>query len=58
MEVFSRYEDVTKDRNTSGHLVRTANGAPMHEVCILHRMRTVRVKRKKEADTGIIVKQK
>ena len=36
--VFSRCENVAKDRNTWGHLVWTAgNGDPMHEVCIPHR---------------------
>ena len=37
--VFSRCEDVAKDRNTRDHLAWiTGNGGPMHEACILHRL--------------------
>ena len=33
--VFSRCEDVTKDRNTKNNLIWTAeNGDPIHEACI------------------------
>ena len=36
--VFSRCEDVTKDRNSKDHLVWTiGNADPMHEVRIPHR---------------------
>ena len=37
--VFSRCEDVAKDRNTRNYLAWTAgNGDPMHEVCIPHKI--------------------
>ena len=38
-EVFSRYVDVARDRNTRDHSAWTAgNVDPMHGVCILHRI--------------------
>ena len=63
VRVFSRCEDVAKDRNTrEEHLVWTVgNGDPMYEVCIPHntlRMETARVKEEVGADTKIIVKGK